>query len=175
MHLFLRLWSNQALLHWQAFPVSHSPVHADPVVEQIRRCGARATPARIRVLQLLRTMPGALTHNQIELALGESALDRVTLYRVLDWLVESGLAHKSADANRVFRFSVAAESEHAAHVHFRCDHCGKVFCLDQAPPSPPAMPAGFSLARADFDLHGSCASCGADEPSSMPNESVGER
>ncbi|MBP8163590.1 MAG: transcriptional repressor, partial [Propionivibrio sp.] len=64
----------------------------ESVASQIRRCGARATPARIRVLQLLRSTPGALSHNQIEQALGESALDRVTLYRVLDWLVESGLA-----------------------------------------------------------------------------------
>ena len=155
--------------------MSHSPFDADSVAEQIRRCGARATPARIRVLQLLRETPGALNHNQIEQALGESALDRVTLYRVLDWLVENGLAHKSADANRVFRFSVAAESEHAKHVHFCCDSCGKVFCLDQAPPSPPAMPDGFSLSRADFDLRGCCASCGPDTPPPTTLEATGKQ
>ncbi len=80
----------------------------DPVAELIRGAGARATPARIRVLRLLRQAPTALTHAQIESALGVPALDRVTLYRVLDWLVESGLAHKNADASRVFRFSAAA-------------------------------------------------------------------
>ena len=147
----------------------------ESVASQIRRCGARATPARIRVLQLLRSTPGALSHNQIEQALGESALDRVTLYRVLDWLVESGLAHKNADANRVFRFSVAAESEHAKHVHFRCDSCGKVFCIDQPPPAPPAMPDGFSLLRADFDLHGCCANCGADDTPPDSPESMNTR
>ena len=147
----------------------------ESVASQIRRCGARATPARIRVLQLLRSTPGALSHNQIEQALGESALDRVTLYRVLDWLVESGLAHKIADANRVFRFSVAAESEHAKHVHFRCDSCGKVFCIDQPPPAPPAMPDGFSLLRADFDLHGCCANCGADDTPPDSPESMNTR
>ena len=61
------------------------------VAEHIRRLGARATPARIRVLQLLRAAPTALTHGEIELALGASVIDRVTLYRVLDWLVASGL------------------------------------------------------------------------------------
>ena len=147
----------------------------ESVASQIRRCGARATPARIRVLQLLRSTPGALSHNQIEQALGESALDRVTLYRVLDWLVESGLAHKNADANRVYRFSVAAESEHAKHVHFRCDSCGKVFCLDQPPPAPPAMPDGFSLLRADFDLQGCCANCGADDTPPDSPESMNTR
>lgn len=154
--------------------MSLSPLDTDSVAAQIRRCGARATPARIRVLHLLRSTPGALSHNQIEQALGESALDRVTLYRVLDWLVESGLAHKNADANRVFRFSVAADSEHKEHVHFRCDRCGKVFCLDQPPPAPPAMPDGFSLLRADFDLHGCCANCGAGKPPTDSQESTNE-
>ncbi len=155
--------------------MSPSSFDPDSVAEQIRRCGARATPARIRVLQLLRATPGALSHHEIEQALGESALDRVTLYRVLDWLVENGLAHKSADAQRVFRFSVAAESEHAKHVHFRCDSCGRVFCLDQAPPSPPTMPDGFSLSRADFDLRGCCANCGPDSLQSTTPEATGKQ
>ncbi len=154
--------------------MSPSSFDPDSVAEQIRRCGARATPARIRVLQLLRATPGALSHHEIEQALGESTLDRVTLYRVLDWLVENGLAHKSADAQRVFRFSVAAESEHAKHVHSRCDSCGKVFCLDQAPPSPPTMPDGFSLSRADFDLRGCCANCGPDSPQATMPEATGK-
>ncbi len=155
--------------------MSPSSFDPDSVAEQIRRCGARATPARIRVLQLLRATPGALSHHEIEQALGESALDRVTLYRVLDWLAENGLAHKSADAQRVFRFSVAAESEHAKHVHFRCDSCGRVFCLDQAPPSPPTMPDGFSLSRADFDLRGCCANCGPDSLQSTTPEATGKQ
>lgn len=155
--------------------MSPTPLDVESVAEQIRRCGARATPARIRVLQLLRAAPGALSHHEIEQAFGESALDRVTLYRVLDWLVENSLAHKTADAHRVFRFSIAADGEHAKHIHFRCDSCGKVFCLDQAPPSPPAMPDGFSLSRADFDLRGCCASCRPDSPASMKLKPTGRR
>ena len=125
----------------------------------IRRCGARATPARIRVLQLLRAAPAPLTHGEIEAALGVPALDRVTLYRVLDWLVDSGLAHKNADAGRVFRFSAAAAGEHTTHIHFRCEACGGVYCLDAAPPAAPLLPEGFSLSRMDFDLRGRCARC----------------
>ena len=136
----------------------------DAATEQIHRTGARATPARIRVLQLLRAAPTALTHTEIELALGKSAMDRVTLYRVLDWLVESGLAHKNADASRVFRFSAAAAGEHTTHIHFRCEHCGRVFCLDAAPPAAPILPAGFSLSRMDFDLRGCCADCAMEKP-----------
>ena len=131
------------------------------VAEHIRRCGARATPARIRVLRLLREAPAPLSHAEIETRLGDMALDRVTLYRVLDWLVDSGLAHKNADASRVFRFSAASVGEHATHVHFRCELCGGVYCLDASLPVVPELPSGFSLTRMDFDLRGVCARCSA--------------
>ncbi len=142
--------------------ISRRQADNDAVAAQIRATGARATPARIRVLQLLRDAPAALTHHDIEAALGDAMLDRVTLYRVLDWLVESGLAHKSADASRVYRFSLAAPGEHTAHAHFRCEACGRVFCLDAAPPPPPALPEGFQLSRMDIDLRGHCAACAGE-------------
>ena len=56
--------------------MSLSALDTDSVASQIRRCGARATPARIRVLQLLRSTPGALSHNQIEQALGDRTAAR---------------------------------------------------------------------------------------------------
>ncbi len=133
------------------------------VAEQIRRIGARATPARIRVLHMLRNAPAPLSHAEIESQLGGMALDRVTLYRVLDWLVDSGLAHKSADSSRVFRFSPATLGEHATHVHFRCERCGRVYCLDASPPVIPVLPTGFSLTRMDFDLRGVCVNCSSGQ------------
>jgi len=113
---------------------------------------------------LLRAAPTALAHNEIELSLGKPALDRVTLYRVLDWLVESGLAHKSTDSNRVYRFSAASAGEHTTHIHFRCEQCGGVFCLDASPPRAPTLPDGFTLSRLDLDLRGLCATCCRNRP-----------
>lgn len=136
-----------------------SAAEAETAALLIRRTGARATPARVRVLRLLRMVPAALTHHEIEQAIGDLPVDRVTLYRVLDWLVESGLAHRNADAQRVFRFSAAAIGEHSAHTHFRCENCGRVFCLDAAPPAPPSLPEGFSLSHLELDLRGRCAGC----------------
>jgi Fur family transcriptional regulator, ferric uptake regulator len=135
------------------------PLSTDAVAEHIRRTGARATPARIRVLQLLRVAPTALAHNEIEQSLGFPALDRVTLYRVLDWLVASGLAHKSTDSSRIYRFSTAAPGEHTTHIHFRCEQCGGVFCLDASPPIAPTLPTGFTLTSLNFDLRGYCSVC----------------
>ena len=143
---------------------SHS-VEFGSVVDLIRRTGARATPARVHVLEVLRAARGPVTHGDLEKALGAIEMDRVTLYRVLDWLCESGLANRSTDVHRVFRFSAVEPGEHGSHVHFCCETCGGVFCLSDMPPAPPSLPPGFLVRYADFNLRGSCARCGESAPS----------
>jgi len=129
-------------------------------IRTIRTAGARATPARVRVLDLLHRANRALSHQDIESGLGSAALDRVTIYRVLDWLVETGLAHKTVDARRISRFSPATlQAQHDSHAHFRCDRCGRVFCLDAALPAPPRLPAGFRIRQLDLSVRGDCAQC----------------
>ena len=129
----------------------------------IRAAGARVTPARVRVLGALQAALGPLSHAEIEETLAQEAhpgIDRVTLYRVLDWLCAAGLAHKAADARGVFRFSAAQPNvEHAGHMHFRCTGCGGVFCLAAPPPPPPELPQGFRLADVALDIRGECPRC----------------
>jgi Fur family ferric uptake transcriptional regulator len=91
---------------------------------------------------------------------GETVMDRVTLYRILDSLVACGLALKAVDTRGVFRFSAAgAQRQHADHIHFRCTGCGGVFCLKAEPPPPPKLPRGFRLNEVSYDVRGLCAGC----------------
>jgi Fur family ferric uptake transcriptional regulator len=142
-------------------PAVASPIPA--IQSALRAVGARVTPARVRVLGALQAATGPLCHAEIEETLSREAhpaADRVTLYRVLDWLCAAGLAHKAADARGVFRFSAARPNvEHAAHVHFRCTGCGGVFCLKAPPPPPPKLPRGFRLADMELDIRGECPRC----------------
>lgn len=130
---------------------------------RIRAAGLRVTRARLRVLSLLEMASSPLSHAQIEAQLAldeEGALDRVTLYRVLDALAQCGLLLKALDARGVFRFAVTAQRHsHDDHLHFRCLDCGGVFCLDAAPPQPPSLPSGFRLLDAAYDLRGACPDC----------------
>ena len=140
-----------------------------PAIESaIRATGARVTPSRVRVYALLQNAQGPLCHRDIERLLSGGALpamDRVTLYRVLDWLAAAGLAHKAADARGVFRFSAAtSDGEHLHHMHFRCTACAGVFCLDMSQPSLPELPLGFRLASAEFDIRGVCPDCAGKHP-----------
>ncbi|GAB2892103.1 transcriptional repressor [Uliginosibacterium flavum] len=134
--------------------------NTSPQIERIHALGARATPARIAVLRLLESAEQALSHREIEEALA-TGFDRVTLYRVLDWLVETGLGHRVTDTDRVFRFSLTspANAAHKEHAHFRCEGCGKVFCLADIPVPAPTLPAGFSGKTVEYCITGQCARC----------------
>ncbi|WP_018605389.1 Fur family transcriptional regulator [Uliginosibacterium gangwonense] len=141
--------------------MSEIPSDTSSLAERIRALGARVTPARIAVLRELQLAERALSHHDVEHALAAEGFDRVTLYRVLDWLVEMGLAHKNIDADRVSRFSLASvqTQAHRDHAHFRCEGCGKVFCLEDIPIQPPPLPLGFSGKTVDFCITGQCARC----------------
>ena len=140
---------------------------------QFRSLGARATPARVAVLALLESAERALSHHDVEAVLADSGYNRVTLYRVLDWMERTGLAHRTVDALRVFRYSIAATnaSLHKTHAHFRCDDCGKVYCLEDIPVASPALPAGFSGKTVELCVSGHCARC-ENQRSEDSSESV---
>jgi Fur family ferric uptake transcriptional regulator len=131
--------------------------------ELIRAAGVKVTRGRVRVLDALRAARQPLSHAEMEAlpaGAGDAAIDRVTLYRVLDSLVACGLALKAVDTRGVFRFSAAgAQRRHADHIHFRCTGCGGVFCLKAEPPPPPKLPRGFRLNEVAYDVRGLCAGC----------------
>lgn len=123
----------------------------------IQATGARATLSRLAVLEVLLRCERPLSHQEILQAI-EPELDRVTVYRVLDWLTDSGLAHRINAADRATRFSVSSALH--CHVHFQCERCGHIFCLPQSTPVLSApLPAGFVQNEIEVTIRGICASC----------------
>lgn len=131
------------------------------IAERIRARGGRATPARVKVLELLETRDQALSHAEVEQSLSGEGIDRVTLYRVLDWLVEAGLAQRATDASRVFRFGrmPASGADHARHAHFHCEVCQQDFCLEDVPVPLAPLPGGFQGRTAELNIGGRCDRC----------------
>lgn len=124
----------------------------------------RATPARVRVLNALRTSPYALSHQELEQRLG-GAIDRVTLYRALDWLLLQGLVHRLAGDDRVWHFSAAGRGAHGlGHAHFRCRDCGRWYCLEAVQPILVlSLPTGFRAEQGELTLSGVCPACAAED------------
>lgn len=117
--------------------------------------GARLTPARRTVLAHLQAATAALSHPELLAALPQ--LDKVTLYRTLDWLVAQGLVHRLVGEDRVGRFHAAA-TDSAADAHFQCLRCGRTLCLT-APVPVPKLPPRFRVERVEVVVRGYCPDC----------------
>jgi Fur family ferric uptake transcriptional regulator len=136
----------------------------------------KSTISRIEVLEVLLKGQNPLTHQEILKSLPVK-FDRVTLYRVLDWLLENQLIHKIASSDRSWRFqfnhdyiarsgknsersSTFKNKFHEAHAHFQCNSCGKVFCLENVYPKlTNDIPADFHIDSIELNIIGTCISC----------------
>ncbi|SFP18107.1 Fur family transcriptional regulator, ferric uptake regulator [Variovorax sp. 770b2] len=159
-----------------AFPMKTPTPHPKPPLAAaafdsetlLRESGLRVTRAAQTVLELLRHTSQPLTHEEVAAAYttatGE-APDRVTIYRVLDRLVEAGLCDRRVGADRVNRF--ARHVEAASGNIFECDQCHKVLALPSDPELPKVMGRlGRALRKQGIDtrhtaltLHGTCGDC----------------
>ncbi len=131
----------------------------------IRQTSARLTQPRVAVLACLLSLDHAASQIDVAQALANHhRMDRVTVYRVLEWLVEVGIAHRIAGDDRVWRFMVndpaAAIAPHHQHAHFTCTDCQQTFCLDDVPTKLNfKLPAGFQPSEVDLKFRGRCQHC----------------
>ena len=128
----------------------------------VKESGGRSTEARRNVLACLIAAGRALSHAEIEAQLADTDLDRVTLYRVLEWLVEQSLAHRVGGLSgfdRAMRFAFSRPERRNAHAHFQCVQCGTTMCLDDVAVPALPVPGGIELQRIELAAFGYCAPC----------------
>jgi len=54
----------------------------------------------------------------------------VTVYRILELLVEKGLVDRINGGGRSYVYGLAPNANHPAHPHFYCRNCGSLECLN---------------------------------------------
>ncbi len=155
-----------------------------PIDRLLSAHGLRRTAAARQVLGWLLAHPGtSYTHAQLQLALqgaNEAALDRVTLYRLIDRLTQVGLLLCRVDANRVRRYQAVSASVHAT-AHFECQSCHRDSPLtgalqantqDLEKAAQTAIEAlkalGYTGLSTDFAVRGVCADCATGGPVAAP-------
>lgn len=128
--------------------------------EALTSGGLAVTPRRRLVVEALRQAARPVTPLELLDTLG-GGLNRVTLYRILDLLVEHGLATRHNAGERAFRYCLKGGP--AGHAHFTCARCGVTQCLDCAPLS---AGLGEMMARlpmrvdtAEIRFGGVCEAC----------------
>ena len=134
------------------------------ISEQIREKGLKVTQARLNVIKVLANTHLAYAHAELESLFNK--MDRVTLYRILKDFEDAGLVHKIIDVEGITRFALCKHScpdgTHADnHVHFNCQRCHKMYCLEKIQVPVLKVPRGFNAMGAHILLYGLCNSCGA--------------
>ena len=153
---------------------------ADPIDALLSAHGLRRTGAARMVLGWLLAHPDtSYTHAQLQAALVSDthlALDRVTLYRLIDRLTQVGLLLCRVDASRVRRYQAMPTSVHAIP-HFECQSCHRDSPLagalqanasDLARAAQTALEAlkalGYHGMSMDFAVRGLCVDCATRQP-----------
>jgi Fur family zinc uptake transcriptional regulator len=149
-------------------PGLHGGSLAHALADAERRCGAageRLTAPRRRVLELLLEAGGPVKAYDLMALFGGTAGETAkppTVYRALDFLGRTGLAHRIESLNAYMACRLG-ETSHAAGFLI-CDCCGAAREIDRLPAdwvTSAAEEAGYQLSRVTVEAHGLCGDCAA--------------
>ena len=90
-----------------------------------------ATANRMLVLEVVGNNSFPLSAGDIYDTLARSSsINRVTVYRILDLLVDHGVVERISTGGRAFYYGLAPNAYHQPHPHFYCKRCGQMDCLN---------------------------------------------
>lgn len=130
----------------------------------LRRAKLDATENRLRVLAVIGNNSYPLSAGDIFQTLQRSgAINRVTVYRILDLLVAHGLVDRISTGGRAAYYGMAPNEHHRPHPHFYCTRCGQMECLP--PESLPLASEAFRktfpgrIDKVEVRVDGICKNC----------------
>jgi len=122
--------------------------------------GLRRTGPRLAILGVLLEEGRPVTHEQITAKLAETAPNKVTIYRVLESLVEADIAHKAFLRDRTWNFELADRcTASQCHPHFTCTNCDQTYCFTDTALPMTKPPRGFTILHQRVQLEGLCPAC----------------
>lgn len=106
----------------------------------------KATDNRLQVLQVVGNNNYPLSADDIYKTLERGgSINRVTVYRILDLLVDHHLVDRISTGGRAFYYGLAPNRHHRPHPHFYCKECGQMDCLN-----PGSMSIDMALLQNTF-------------------------
>lgn len=97
----------------------------------LKASGLSLTANRIHVLEVIGNNNYPLSVGDIHTILSRrTTINRVTVYRILDQLVDHGVVERLSTGGQAFYYGLAPNDFHHAHPHFYCKKCGQMDCLN---------------------------------------------
>jgi Fur family transcriptional regulator, ferric uptake regulator len=130
----------------------------------LRSASLEATENRLMVLSVVGNNSYPLSAGDIYRTLERSSsINRVTVYRILDLLVDRGIVDRISTGGRAFYYGLAPNDHHRPHPHFYCTRCGQMDCLN--PESLPIHTDAFwktfpgKISKVEVRVDGVCKNC----------------
>ncbi len=135
---------------------------AQDAAARLKRAGLQATKRRVSVLRAVAGSTGPSSAAEILKAVRtDSGINRVTVYRILDLLVEHRVLHRLELSDKPRRFCLR-EADENGHPHFHCMRCDCHLCLRHGPDilnSEALQALGLDIRHVDIRLEGFCPAC----------------
>ena len=132
--------------------------------EMLEVSGLKPTPSRMRVLEVIGNNSSPLSAQDIFVTLRRiTNINRVTVYRILNVLVDRRLVDRLSSGGRNQVYCMAPNEQHPAHPHFRCDSCGSLQCLQPGSLKVDlkGMERSFTgeIKNVEIRVNGTCRNC----------------
>ncbi|MBK3519791.1 Fur family transcriptional regulator [Carboxylicivirga marina] len=121
----------------------------------------KATPIRVELLQLLNENEAALPYSEIQKHL--KVFDRVTVYRTINALIDSGIVHKASTSGDEVYYALCSQEcssqcHKHEHIHFKCTQCHKVSCIHAHHSLNINIPE-YQINEISIEIEGVCKKC----------------
>ena len=135
----------------------------DTTSRMLEENGLNPTLNRIWVLEVLQNSSQPLSAKEVfETVNTKHRLNRVTVYRILDLLADTGLVSRISSGERSYLYCFHQTPAPCGHCHFHCLRCGEVLCIEneaiyQSEQALRSLP--LKIQGIDIRLDGICPDC----------------
>lgn len=128
-------------------------------VDILKKHNLKRTSCREKIINSVLSANKALSENEIKSSF-RNDYDRTTFYRTLKTLEQNNIIHKIVVDNQLVKYALSEnETSLEKHVHFYCNKCHTVECLDDVLVKQYDLPEGYSEKTTEVLIKGICAKC----------------
>lgn len=135
--------------------------HHHNAEEMLEKGGIKATSNRLLVLRSLIESDHPLSLIEIETKI--ETMERSSVLRVLNILLENDVVHAFEDGRGVSKYEICHGETHCSindmHAHFYCEKCDRVFCFEDISAPHINIPPDFRIRSVNYMLKGLCPDC----------------